>query len=308
MEKTTAELAQEILKREKAKAAGAVPVMFRDMIAIDDDDPSLQPHFEDRVTRAECYSQQSTSLEKFFGGSQQFETTLAKRASKLFEKTRDFRAKLHRAVLESEIELDPVILALVGPDESAARKAIRQSLKSEISERPRGNETNEEFPEGEQEMLKEYFSTKHDHHKAVAEHHANLHKEHSGHAAVAKATHDDLDDDHELKEYFKAVHLHETAKAEHHGALREQHLSHAKFYKGLIAQCDKGLTAENLLKAFGDGLRPLGGISVIAPDNPLRMIPRAGMPPAPTRPNVPSAFEKLVAIDDDESERQRALG
>ena len=69
----------------------------------------------------------------------------------------------------------------------------------------------------------------------------------------------------------------------------------------------KAQIADSLEKARQDRIerdnavveRP-AGLSAVAPDVPLRAVPRFGQPTTPTKPNVPAIFEKLFEDGDNE--------
>src|SRR6267142_2565256 len=71
------------------------------------------------------------------------------------------------------------------------------------------------------------------HFKKAAAHHEAMHKAHAGHAAVAKAKHEGMDDGDVHKAYFKAVH-------EHHDEMAKLHKAHADHHTEMAAAVDEG--------------------------------------------------------------------
>jgi hypothetical protein len=123
-----------------------------------------------------------------------------------------------------------------------------------------------------------------EHAEISAQHHREVSK---CHGALAKAhrTMAEKCDDEEMKK------AHETAAGEHE-SLRELHEKHAAHFDALHASTKKTQEADL------NKLAPTQ-IHAVVPDNPmLKMIPRAGAPPAKVE-GVPLEFEKLFAVADE---------
>jgi hypothetical protein len=130
------------------------------------------------------------------------------------------------------------------------------------------------------------------------------------------------EDDHEQAETGMGDEHHAMQKSSgsaadaHHGRMRDFHYSNARTHKDTAAnfraaaeKCSKADGTDDLSKATSDLLRRLevleGTIiptkmSAITPTAPgVTAVPRAGMRSFGEKPNVPVAFEKLVAIEGD---------
>ena len=107
--------------------------------------------------------------------------------------------------------------------------------------------------------------------RKLAEHHRSLHKE-SGMTDSQESAHSRMAQEHDRK-----ADLHK-AYGDHHRASAEK--------------CSKADDATDLNKVAPTQ------VHVVVPDNPNRLVPRAGMAPV-HRPTVPPEFQHLTAVEDD---------
>jgi hypothetical protein len=110
-------------------------------------------------------------------------------------------------------------------------------------------------------------------HKAAAEHHGEMVDAHQ--AAMAKGQ--------------------DSSMTAFHKAASSSHEKMQDFHATAVEECQKALT--DSLGKEGDRIVPdqVRGVITSFPT----MIPRAGAPAEPVRPNVPVEFQDLVKIDDD---------
>lgn len=133
-------------------------------------------------------------------------------------------------------------------------------------------------------------------HRAAAEFHRTMSKCHDG--AVSKATKDDPQHT-----------FHKSAKEAHDAAAADQD-SRAEYHDQMGEKCEQAKKVagdQDLSKGSSDLLKRLEilegtiiptKISAVTPNAPgVTAVPRAGMRSLGEKPNVPTAFEKLVAIE-----------